>query len=181
MNWISANVRYPNSYTRRRRAVRGGFTLIEAALAMVIIGVGVMALLELLAAGSMSNGAGTELTTAVNLANNIHEITIGMAFQDATTPSLTTHAAGEAVSAYTDIWDMNGDTYSPPLDVRRNPISAYANWAQKVTVQSVDPTNLTAVRPNDPVNLPTARITVTILHNNRQVYTASWLVTAPNN
>lgn len=148
---------------------------------MVIVGVGVMALLELITAGTMSNIAGTELTTAVNLANNIHEITIGMKFQDPTTPSATTHANGEAVSAYTDIWDMNGDTYSPPLDVQRNPIATYANWAQQVTVQSVDPNNLTAVRPNDPVNLSTARVTVVITRGGKSVYTASWLVTAPNN
>ena len=150
-------------------------------MTMVIIGVGVMGMLQLLAAGSMSNGAGTELTTAVNLANNIHEITIGMTFQDATTPSLTTHANGEAVSAYTDIWDMNGDTYSPPLDVRRNPINAYGTWAQKVTVQSVDPNNVNFVEPTaNPVTFPTARVTVAITHNGRTVYQASWLVTAPN-
>jgi prepilin-type N-terminal cleavage/methylation domain-containing protein len=161
-----------------RGARRRGFTLVETALAMVIIGVGVMALLQLLAAGTMSNGAGTELTTAVNLANNIHEITIGMAFTDATSPNSTT-TKESSVANYNDIWDLNGDTYSPPLDVRRNPIAGYSNWSQSVTVQTVDPNNVSAARPNDATQ-PTARVTVVITHNNKKVYQGSWLVTNKN-
>lgn len=187
MNCISAIVRQTRSITRtaparwrrEHRYQAGGFTLIEAALAMIIIGVGVLALLELITAGTMSNSAGTEMTTAVNLANNIHEITIGMAFQDAGSPTSASTKEG-SVAAYNDIWDLNGDTYSPPLDVRRNPIAAYSTWSQKVTVQSVDPTNVTAIRPSNPGSYPTARVTVTITHGNKTVYTASWLVTAPN-
>jgi len=63
--------------------------------------------------------------------------------------------------------------------VRRQPISGYNNWAQQVTVQSVAPDNLTASRPNS-VTLPTARVTVTITHNGKYVYSESWIVSAPN-
>jgi Tfp pilus assembly protein PilV len=220
--------------TRSPHAFRRGFTLIEAALAILIIGVGVTALLELLTAGTMSNSAGTELTTAINLANNIHEITIGagttytwqgnwaaghsynpgdavssgggyylcvsatsgatspsmdgahwlatqlMAFQDPTSPNSTGTKESGGPAAYNDIWDLNGDTYSPPLDVDRAPIPAYSNWAQQVTVQSVDPNNVNSVRPNDPT-IPTARVTVTITHHGKFVYSSSWLLMAPNN
>lgn len=162
----------------RRRPRRLGFTLVEAALAMVIVGTGVMALLQLLAAGTMTNASGTTLTTAVNLANNIHEITIGMPFQKPGNPgSLAKDSGGP--TAYTYLWDMNGDTYSPPLDVRRNPITTYSTWSQKVTINTVDPTNVTAARPNDPT-VATARVTVVITHNSQTVYQASWLITAPN-
>lgn len=157
---------------------RRGFTLIETALALIIVGTGVMALLELLAAGSMSNAAGTSLTTAVNLANNIHEITIGLPFQNPTSPSSLAKDSG-GPTAYTYLWDMNGDTYSPPLDVRRNPINTYSNWSQSVTINTVDPTNVTASRPNDPT-VPTARVSVVIKHNGAVVYQVSWLITAPN-
>ncbi|HXE51711.1 MAG TPA: prepilin-type N-terminal cleavage/methylation domain-containing protein [Tepidisphaeraceae bacterium] len=161
-----------------RGAVRRGFTLVEASMAMVIISVGVMAMLQLLAAGTVSNEDGAELTTAVNLANNIHEISLWLAFQDTNNPgSPTTKETSPA--NYNDIWDMNGDTYSPPLDVSRNSIATYGNWAQQVTVSTVDPNNVTATRPNDPTQ-PTARVTVIITHRGKQVYQASWLITAPN-
>lgn len=85
----SAKNRWEIQHVRNKRPLRKGagnsrrgFTLIEAALATVIIGIGVVSLLELLAAGSMSNGAATELTLAASLANNIHEISIGLPFTD---------------------------------------------------------------------------------------------------
>jgi Tfp pilus assembly protein PilV len=158
---------------------RGGFTLLEAALAIVIIGAGVMAMLQLLAAGSIANGGGTELTTAVNLANNIHEITVGMPFQNATTPTSLAKDPG-GPTAYTYLWDLNGDTYSPPLDVTRRPIATYANWTQVVSVSSVDPNNLNFVEPTNDPTTPTARVTVVVKHNTKVVYQASWLVTNQN-
>ncbi|HSU68777.1 MAG TPA: hypothetical protein VLJ39_17990, partial [Tepidisphaeraceae bacterium] len=130
-------MRNGTSYLRRRQR-RNAFTLVETALAMVIIGTGVMALLQLLAAGTMVNSGGTELTTAVNLANNIHEISINLPFQKPGSPgSLAKDSGGP--TAYTYVWDLNGDTYNPPLDVTRNPISTYSTWSQKVTISTVDP------------------------------------------
>ena len=153
---------------------------------MVIVGTGVMALLELLAAGTMSNAGGTSLTTAVNLANNIHEISIGLPFQNPGNPASMAKESGPPTN-YHYVWDMNGDSYSPPLDVTRQPINSYSNWSQNVTINTVDPTNVTAVRPNnnntDPTQgpvYPTARLTVVIMHNGHAVYQTSWLITAPN-
>ena len=146
---------------------------------MVIIGTGVVAMLQLLAAGTMSNSSAAELTTAVNLANNVHEIAFALPFTSTTNPTSTTFKDSGGPTNYTYLWDLNGDSYSPPLDIRRNTISTYSNWTQKVTVQSVDPVNLNAARPNS-VTLPTARVTVVILHGSKTVYKASWLIAAPN-
>jgi Tfp pilus assembly protein PilV len=181
---VNSTIRFKS---QRRRAHRlCGFTLVETALAMVIIGTGVMALLELLAAGTMANATGTNLTTAVNLANNIHEISIGMPFQNPSNKSSMAKESGPPTN-YHFVWDINGDTYSPPLDVTRQPISSYSTWSQSVTINTVDPTNVTAVRPNnnnlDPnqgTTYPTARLTVVIKHNKQAVYQTSWLITAPN-
>lgn len=172
---------YRNSIPRPRRAPKRprGFTLVEAALTMVIIGTGVVATLQLLAAGTMSNAAGTELTTAVNLANNVHEIALALPFTCPTNPTSTTFKDSGGPANYTYVWDMNGDTYSPPLDIRRNTIGNYSSWSQVVTIQSVDPKNLDALRPNS-VTLPTARLTVQVLHGTKKVYKATWLITAPN-
>jgi hypothetical protein len=161
-----------------RRARRPGFTLIEAAWVTVIVGVGTVAMLELLAAGTMSNAAGTEMTNAVNLANNIHEIANGLAFADPQNP--TAWSARESdVSQYDTITDLDGLTFKPPLDVRRQPIAGYGTWSQKVKVETVASDALSSVRPNS-ISVPTAKITVTILHNTKIVYTTSWIVVGPS-
>ena len=57
--------------SRRRNR---GFTLIEAAMTTVIIGVGFVAMLQLLATGTASNIEGAQTTTGINLAKNVREM-----------------------------------------------------------------------------------------------------------
>lgn len=144
----------------------------------VLVGVGAVATLELLAAGTVSNANGNRMTTAVNLANNVHEIALGMSFADPQQPTVWT-ARESSVSAYDNITDLDGQTFSPPLDVRRQPIAGYAGWSQKVKVETVAPDTVYSVRPND-ITVPTARVTVQVLLNNQLIHEASWLVVAPN-
>lgn len=66
----------PRTGSRRsRRARRDGFTLIETALATVIIGVGVLALVDSQRAFLASNAWSTQTATANYLANEIRELT----------------------------------------------------------------------------------------------------------
>ncbi len=149
-----------------------------------IIGFGVVGMVELLAAGTVSNSEGTELTTAVNLANNVREVSLGLAYRDPQLPLLWATKEGtgtpnQRAPLYDNVFDLDNDTYSPPLDVRRQPIATYSNWAQKVVVQTVAADNLSSVRPDTPAE-PTVRITVTVTRNNQPVHQASWLIVAPN-
>ena len=164
-------------------ARRRGFTLMEASLVTVVIGVGVVAMLQLLATGTMVNGYSNEQTTAVNLANNIHEIALGLSFYDPDTPPKATPSwntpENASNTAFDDILDLDGKTFNPPLDVQRNSIANYSNWTQQVSVKTVGGDQLTSVRPNT-VAEPTALVTVTILHNNKPVYQMSWVAVAPS-
>ncbi len=167
----------PRSRTHLRPPNRSGFTIIEAAFVMVIVGVATLAVVELLAVGSMSNAEGSEQTTAMNLAANIREISLGLAFQDPEQP--TEWKTREAsVAAYDDLKDLDGAVFQPPLDVKRRPINECAAWSQKITVQTVAPDNMISDRPRDPVE-PTARVTVVISRNGREVYETSWVAVAP--
>ena len=190
--------------TAGRTALRRGFTLIEAAIVTVIIAVGVVGMLELLAAGSVSNAEGTELTTAINLAANVREVSLGMAYYDPDqnpriAPRVWNSKEG-TLKMYDNVMDLDGavDTwdkqnpamgaaydpadgyakFSPPLDIRREPISGYANWAQWVKVETVDENDLKRVMPHNP-NAGTARVTVRVLRNGVEVYRTSWLSAAP--
>lgn len=164
----------------------------------VIIGVGVVAMLQLLAAGTVSNSEGTELTTAINLANNIREASLGLAYYDPTDmakdPKEYTWNTKEAtVKDYDNIMDFDGasDTWNqasdpadgyqkfqPPLDVRRNTVAGYSNWEQWVKVETVSENSVATVLPHDPKS-PTARVTVKIVRNGNEVYRMSWLAVAP--
>jgi type II secretory pathway pseudopilin PulG len=135
---------------------RGGFTLIEAAIATIIIGVAFTAMLQLIAKGTEANGEGTKLTTAINLAGNIHEASVRV--------------------AYVDIFDLRA-TYSPPVNARLQTISGMPGWTQVVGVNYVDENNITQSVPDTQYE-PTARVTVAVLRNGKEVYRTSWLAAA---
>ena len=68
-----------NSPTRSRRAVRatrpGGFTLIETSLATLIVGIGVLAMVDAQTAFIVSNQWSSHAASATFLANEIRELT----------------------------------------------------------------------------------------------------------
>ena len=166
-------------YRRPRHRARRGFTLIEAAMTTVIIGVGCVAMLELLGAGTLANNEGSELTTAMNLAGNVRECMTGVAYTDPTNPTHWGSESGETTATYNDIDDFDGKTFSPPIDARRQSLGTnYAAWSQSVKVETIKPDNLTVTTSHlnlTPDLRPTCRCTVTVSRNGRTVYTQSWI------
>ncbi|HLL89424.1 MAG TPA: prepilin-type N-terminal cleavage/methylation domain-containing protein [Tepidisphaeraceae bacterium] len=168
---------------RLARRPRRGFTLIEAALTTVIIGVGVVGMLELLAKGTIVNGEGSEMTTGLNLAKNVREFSMHLNYRDPDSgvgyPYSWGLDAGESATVLTswdDVDDMTGRTFNPPIDGGGTAMTDYAGWQQKVTVQTVDPSNISSatVLPNG--TLGGVRVTVDVLRHNRHVCTQSWYV-----
>jgi type II secretory pathway pseudopilin PulG len=138
---------------------RAGFTLIEAAIVTAIVGIGIVGLLELLAAGSMANINSKQLTTAVFLANNVNEMIQGHDY-------------------YTLKMNFDNKTYAPPKDGRGINLAGFDNWAQIVDVSYVLPNLLTSAVPDTQVT-PTSRVTVKIMVNNEIIYQTQWIVAAP--
>jgi hypothetical protein len=162
-----------------RGSQRGtGFTLIEAALVTCIIGIGVLAMLQLLAAGTASNSAGAEMTTALNLAKGIREMCTGLAFADDNQPTHWGSEAGETIATYDDLDDLDGKIFNPPIDALKITLPDYAAWEQRVTVQSVDADRITIPVPNG--TSPATRITVSIFRNGQRVCDISWTTFDPS-
>src|SRR4029079_9192208 len=131
----------------------------------VIIGVGVMAMLTLLAAGTAANEDATQLTEAINLANNIHEIKMGMPYYDPQTPKAW-NSKEPTVAEWDNITDLDGASFNPPVDAPRlpipvcapashtaceppaRPIPGYGGWGRRVEVESVTHDKVTVTPPD---------------------------------
>ncbi len=150
----------------------GGFTLIEVAIATVIIAVGVIALMVGVGSSTRINSSGRSLAQAVILAENIREWSIKPPFFDPelTDPGPIGYETGESV--VDDLDDLH-QTFSPPRDSQGNFITAMANWKQIVTVQWVDDTNLSTISSTA---TDTVMVAVEIQLNAKPIYTTSWLV-----
>lgn len=93
-------------YSRRN----GGFTLIEAALATIIISTGVLSILAAQQAYHRKNQWANKSGTAMLLANEIRELTFGMPLHDPVTgrTTLGPESGETTVSVYDDIDDFAG-------------------------------------------------------------------------
>jgi type II secretory pathway pseudopilin PulG len=156
---------------------RGGFTLIEAALTTIIVGLGTVAMLSLLASGTNANEQAAKLTTAVNLANNLHELADRVPFP--AVGSLTWGVpSGQSISTLLTTGDLswlNGQTFNPPVDATNTAINGMSGWSQVVSVNSVSNSNITSTLTNSAVN-PMASVSVTIEFSNQPIFTTSWVV-----
>lgn len=168
-----------------------GFTLIEAALATVIIGVGFVATMQLFAACTQQNRDAEEMTTAMMLASNIQEATIGLSFNDpGTGRSFFGPEAGELLSTWDDIDDFDGfssASLGAPIDSLRQPIPELAQFEQAVSVWPVYVSQLSSNSSETSPDLPKSsyqgavRVKVRILFRAHpsdpasEVYRTSWI------
>jgi Tfp pilus assembly protein PilV len=157
----------------QRLSHRAGFTLIEAALVTTIISFGVLAMLQLLAAGTVSNHDGAEMSTAINLAKGVREMMVGLPIADPQTPTHWGAENGESLATYDDVDDFDAKTYTPPIDARKTSLTEFGVWSQAIKVQSIDPNLLTSTVPNG--TTAAVRVTVTVARNGQTITTYSWV------
>jgi prepilin-type N-terminal cleavage/methylation domain-containing protein len=184
--------------TRRSRRMRRGFTLIETALATIIVGVGVLSIVIAQQAFHRQNSWSTHATTATNLGNEIREMTMNMPRHDPVTGN--TYWGPEPnelwVGDFDDLDDFDGDTgdgliFEAPADgtTPNGPINAYREiipnmrgWSQTVRVFSVDPFEITAVQADGATDFLLVQVTITYQGPHdaspQEMTTVSWI--APN-
>lgn len=138
----------------RQRRVSAGFTLIETALATVIIGVGVLAVLTLLAAGTRTTGDSLRLTSGLNVAHGFREFSLTRSIEE--------------------LDALNGQQRTPPIDARGQAMSGMSDWKQVITVQGADLQRLTLAVPPD--SSPLRRVTVNVMHKDQSVVSLDWIV-----
>jgi hypothetical protein len=129
--------------TLHRSISRAGFTLLETALATIIVGVGILSMIQLFAACTIENVTGSHMTTAMLLANNIQEMMAALPFNDPSYGSTYFGPEpGEVWPNYNDTDDFDGLSFNPPIDSFKNQIPALSQYTQKISVMPVLPNQL---------------------------------------
>ena len=157
-----------------KAGTRTGFTLIEAMMASILIGIVIVALMMSNAALTTANGAGMDLSTAEFLIEEIKGLIEPLAVVDPETATATFGAeAGETLANYDDLDDFASAVFSPPIDIARQSLTNFLEFSQQVTVENVSNTNLQTIVDNHSSDF--VRITTRILINGNEISSASWI------
>lgn len=152
-----------------------GFTLIEVLAAIFLIALAIVSLISASMISTNINGKGTTLTTAEFLIEEIRELT---AMLDTVDPQSGTGAFGAeegSLAAYDDIDDLDGLTFSPPINAARAQMAEFSDFSQQVTVQNVSASNFQQTVADHSSNF--VKITVEVFYNNQSVLDSSWIRT----
>jgi hypothetical protein len=166
-------------YEIRNTRYESGFTLIEVLVAILFVGMAIASLVGANIAFTKANGAGTDMTTAEFLSEQIRELTATLPVCD---PSITNISnwitlgpeSGETLALYDDVDDFDGASFSPPIDANRQQLTDFAAYRQDVTVQKVNPSNFQTIVA-DNYSSSFVKVTVTVSLNSTPISTISWL------
>jgi hypothetical protein len=152
----------------------GGFSIIEALIAIVLVGMAVASLLAANMAFTKANGIGTDLSTAEFLAEQIRELTALLPVVDPETEdAVFGPESGETLSTYDDLDDFDGLSFSPPIGADRAPLVDYGAFSQQVTVQNVNASDFEQIVADHTSSF--VRVAVKVYLNSKEISSVSWL------
>ncbi len=157
---------------------RGGFTLTEVAVATVLVGLALTALMVSLAAGSRTNRSGQQLTQAVFLVQEIREWTLKLPFSDPDANDANNPPGPDSSDPQVfvdDLDDLMNVTYSPPRDGQGQAIASMVGWSETLTLTWRNPDNLTSVVAAGSSDI--IWVTVDVSYQSQPVLSSGWLVT----
>ena len=144
-----------------------GFTLIEAAIATMIVGSGIVAVTGAHRAFHVQNEWAAEAATAQQLGSEVRELVLGLPQRDPVTndDAWGPEADEDGVADFDDLDDFDGAVFDSvdgtgPLNALRVPIADMDGWRQRVLVDNIDPFDL--VRTVDDGSSELMRVTVVV-------------------
>jgi prepilin-type N-terminal cleavage/methylation domain-containing protein len=168
------NFKFQISNFKSSRLWRGnGFSLIEVLIAVILIGLAITALLAANGSFTIANSAGTDLSTAEFLIEQIRELMALLPVVDPQTGTATFGPEETSLTYYDDLDDFDGASFSPPIDANRNVLNDFAAFSQLVTVENVNPSNFEQVVSDHSTSF--VRVTVKVLLNTKEITSTSWI------
>jgi len=155
------------------RQLNSGFSLIEVLIAVILIGIAIASLVTANIAFTKANSAGTELSTAEFLIEQIRELTTLLPVVDPNTGDSTFGPEEATLADYDDLDDFDGASFSPPISADREVLNDFAAFSQQVTVENVSAANFEQV-VNDHYSF-FVRVTVKVFLNAREISSTSWI------
>ena len=162
--------------SRKCRRSRPGFTLIEAALTMVIVGTGILAMVSAQQAYHIKNDWAQRTGTAQLLANELREMTLALPHHDPITgaSNLGPEANEPTLADWDDLDDFAGTitggyaegvSFNPPINGLRQTIPDLDDWTQVVTIENVLPENIETAAAQPLGSTDMVRMTVTVMYH----------------
>ena len=135
---------------------QSAFTLVEVMIATIMVGLAISALMAANSTYTMVNSAGLDLSSGEFLVEQMREMTM--------------------LTDYDDLTGLHNTTYSPPCDANKQPLTAFSDFTQKISVVKVSATNFQQVVASSNF----IRITVEIERNGDPLTEASWVRADPS-
>jgi Tfp pilus assembly protein PilV len=128
-----------------------GFTIIEVLVAIVLVALAIVSLVAANISFTKANSAGTDLSIAEFLIEQIRCRT--------------------AMVSFSGLSSFDGAQYSPPIAADGQVLSDFAAYTQQITVENVSNSNFEQVVSESDF----VRVTVRVLLNSKEISSVSWI------
>jgi len=152
---------------------KAGFSLVEVLIAVILVGLAIAALVVASNSFTIANSAGTDLSTAEFLVEQIRELTALLPVIDPQTGTDTFGPEEANLAGYDDLDDFDGATFSPPIGANRELLNDFAAFSQHVTVENVNPTDFEQVVSDHSSHF--VRVTAKVFLNTKEISSTSWI------
>jgi len=133
-----------------------GFSLIEVLIAIMLVGLAIASLVAANISFTKSNAAGTDLSIAEFLIEQIRERSISVNYDDL-----------YGLEHFDDV------TFSPPISADGESLNDFAAFSEQITVENVSESNFEQVVSNHSSSF--VRVTAKVFLNSKEINSASWI------
>ncbi|MBT6165782.1 MAG: hypothetical protein HOH93_07725 [Phycisphaerae bacterium] len=164
----------------QRNRTRRGFWLVESAVAIAVVGIGVVAVVGSQQAWHIQAVASEELSTGMRLATEIREMSLLLPANDPITGTVTWGSEfGEVIPLdLDDLDDLDDAVFSDalgngPIDATGTIIVGMNDWEQQIFVRCVDAFDITSQVPDGSSDV--VQIEVVVLRDSEEVARLTWI------